>query len=868
MKKFATLISLIFLCMILFSNLEDAIGSWQNEKPYGKTQQKEGEKDYDLSTILVKFKDKVSKKQRNDAAILVRGKFKDKNKDGIDDRYKHIMGGRLALIKLKGEKGKDLASNALRSLQNHPFIEYAEYNYLQYIDLTPNDSLFSDLWGLHNTGQLGGTFDADIDAPEGWDLSTGDPEIVVGVIDTGIDYNHEDLAANIWINPSEVPNNGIDDDGNGYVDDVHGINAITGSGDPMDDHYHGTHCAGTIGAVGNNSIGVAGVAWAAKIIGIKFLNSSGSGTTADAITGINYAVALNNRGVNIRVLSNSWGGGSFSQALKDAISAANDVGILFVAAAGNDSFNNDVYPHYPSSYDLSNILAIASTDRDDNLSSFSNYGAISVDLAAPGSSILSTVPNNGYDTLSGTSMATPHVSGAAALSLSLNDGLTVDQLKNLLMDNGDSINELIGKCVSGNRLNIYNSLDQLPPPSPTFRPSADPITPTINQGQAASYTVGIESILGFEGNVDLSAVSNPEISATITFTPDTGIPSFSSTMEVVTNSSTNPDDYIITITGVDDSITKSTTVTLDVNPEYSETVSYTDSPELLIPDNDSTGITSMINVSDSLQIWEVTCEVNISHTWIGDLIVKLISPDGTETILHNREGGSADNIHKTYFATEFENENSYGSWTLFVSDNAGLDLGSLDSWSLTIIGPPDGAVDRPPTVTITAPNDGASFFVEEEITFMATADDFEDGDISNNIQWTSSKEDNLSSGASITTTLGVGEHTITASVTDSGGNYSEDSIMVTINPILENYPPIAGFEYVEIRGRVTFTDISTDDGTIVSRKWDFGDGHSKTTTALTVKHNYRRSGTYVVTLTVTDDSGETDSTTMNVMVSR
>jgi subtilisin-like proprotein convertase family protein len=639
----------------------------------------------------------------------------------------------------------------------------------------------------------------------------------------------------------------------------------------MDDHYHGTHCAGTIGAVGNNSIGVAGVAWAVKIIGIKFLNSFGSGTTADAITGINYAVALNNRGVNIRVLSNSWGGGSFSQALKDAISAANDVGILFVAAAGNDSFNNDVYPYYPSSYDLSNILTVASTDRNDNLSSFSNYGTISVDLAAPGSAILSTVPNNGYDTLSGTSMATPHVSGAAALSLSLNDGLTVDQLKNLLMDNGNSINELIGKCVSGNRLNIYNSLDQLPPPSPTFRLSADPITQTINQRQKVLYTVNIDSILGFEDEVALNAESNPEISATIKFNPSTGTPrpSFSSIMEVVTDSSTNPDDYIITITGAGDSITKTTNVILDVNPENSETVSYTDSPELSIPDYNSTGITSTINVSDSLQIWEVTCEVNISHTWIGDLIVKLISPDGTETILHNRVGGSLVNIHETYSATEFENENSYGSWTLFVSDNAGVDLGSLDSWSLTIIGPPDGAVDRPPIVAITAPNDRDSFTEGVLVTFNGTADDLQDGDISNNIQWTSSKESNLGSGTSITTTLGVGEHIITASVTDSGGNYSEDYIMVTINPILENYPPNAGFAYVERRGKVTFTDISTDeDGTIVSRKWNFGDGHSKTTTALTVRHNYRRSGTYRVTLTVTDDSGETDSTTMDIIVSR
>ena len=218
MKKLAASIVLSFLCAIFISYAGDATGSTQNEKPAWKIQQKDGEKVYDLSKILVKFKEKVTKKHRNGLASLVGGKFKDKNEDGVDDRYEHILSGRLALIELKGEKGKDLASQALRALQNHPLIEYAEYNYLQHIDLnSPNDPLFYELWGLHNTSQTGGAFDADIDAPEAWGISPGSSEVIVGVIDTGIDYNHEDLAANIWINPGETPGNGLDDDGNGFI---------------------------------------------------------------------------------------------------------------------------------------------------------------------------------------------------------------------------------------------------------------------------------------------------------------------------------------------------------------------------------------------------------------------------------------------------------------------------------------------------------------------------------------------------------------------------------------------------------------------------------------------------------------------------
>jgi subtilisin family serine protease len=772
MKKIVVLIGLSFLCAIFFGYGWDAIGVMENGKPPWMTQHNGGEKAHDLSTVLVKFKEGTTKGQRKDIANLVEGKFKDKNEDGIDDRYHHLVRGHLALIKLKGAKGQDLATRALRTLQNHPFIEYVEYNYLHHIDTTiPNDPSFGDLWGLTK-----------IMAPEAWDTATGSTEVVVGVIDTGIDYDHQDLAANMWTNPDEIAGNGVDDDGNGYVDDIYGINAITETGDPNDDHGHGTHCAGTIGAVGNNGSGVVGVNWKVKLIGMKFLDSGGYGYDADAIECINYAIALKNNGVNNLVLSNSWGGGLYNQGLKDAIEDANSWNILFVAAAGNDGLDTDSYPHYPSSYDSSNILAVASTDSGDKLSYFSNYGSTSLDIGAPGSSILSTTPDNTYSIKSGTSMATPHVSGAAALLLSINDTLEVWELKDYLMSYGDPISALAGKCASGNRLNVYSSLYQVPPPGPTFRLSASPASQTISQGQTASYNIDIESVMNFSGDVYLTANSNPStINDAITFSPNPSNSSSNSTMEVATTTDTAPGDYTITVTGVSGSISKTATITLELKPENVTTVSYTNNTQISIQDNDSSGITSTIDLPDSLSVWNTTCEVHITHTWIGDLILKLISPAGTESILQEREGGSADNIHMTYYPSEFRDEPGQGIWTLFVSDNAGLDVGTLDSWTLTIDGIPYGPINQAPTVTITGPPDGSSFTLGDEITLSGTADDTEDGDISSNIEWHSSVDGYLHAGASFKiSSLSVGNHDITATVTDSGGKRGSYSIIVTV----------------------------------------------------------------------------------------
>jgi len=340
---------------------------------------------------------------------------------------------------------------ALAAAADDPRIEYAEPDYVIHADDIPNDSLFDQQWGMNNQGQTGGTADADIDAPEAWDVG-GEKPLVIAIIDTGVDSLHEDLQANIWTNPGEIPGNGVDDDGNGYIDDIHGWDYVWDDNAPMDDNGHGTHVAGIVAAVGNNGRGIAGLNWSARIMALKFLDASGYGFTSDAVTALEYADRM-----GVKLSNNSWGGQGNSLALREAIDSVGAHGMLFVAAAGNTRANIDALPQYPAAYALDNIITVAATDHNDSLANEetwgSNWGPVGVDLAAPGVEVLSTIPNNKYAKMNGTSMATPHVTGAAALVWSQAPGLSAVQVKLRLLGTVDHLTVLEGKCVSEGRLN-------------------------------------------------------------------------------------------------------------------------------------------------------------------------------------------------------------------------------------------------------------------------------------------------------------------------------------------------------------------------------------------------------------------------------
>ncbi len=320
----------------------------------------------------------------------------------------------------------------------------------------PNDPMFTDQWALNNTGQNGGKKKADIDVLKAWQKTKGSRKVVVAVLDSGVDYTHQDLSVNMWTRPDNIPV--YKDDELGTIPDLHGFSAVNDHRDPMDDNGHGTHCAGVIGAEGDNDEGIAGINWEVEIMPLKFLGAGGFGTTKDAIEAINYAIERKREGVNVRVINASWGSTTYSKALEDVIRAAGDEGILFVAAAGNDGSSNDSRPHYPSSYNLPNVISVAALDRADLMASFSNFGVKSVHVAAPGKDIVSTWLNGEYREASGTSMATPQVAGIAALVLAQDPKMSVQKLRQKLLSSVDLLDTLTGKLENAGRVNASKVL--------------------------------------------------------------------------------------------------------------------------------------------------------------------------------------------------------------------------------------------------------------------------------------------------------------------------------------------------------------------------------------------------------------------------
>ncbi len=414
--------------------------------------------------VLVKFRPNVS--------LADIKKIAAKNNDRVEDEIENVKG----LVSIDDLDNADAKTVAEQYSKMTDSVLYAEPNFQIKLDEPtanyskknlllretdsdenlPNDPMFNDQWALSNSGQTGGKENADVSALKAWMKTKGSEKIVVAVLDTGVDYAHSDLSSNIWFRPDNVPQ--YTDDELGTFNDLRGFNGTDNQADPMDDNGHGTHCAGIIGAEGDNSEGIAGINWKVQIMPLKFLGKGGFGTTKDAIEAINYALDRKRNGVNLRVISASWGSTQYSKALEDVIRAAGEEGVLFIAAAGNDGTNNDNRPHYPSNYDLPNVISVAATDSNDALTSFSNYGIKTVHIAAPGREILSTWLNDQYREASGTSMATPYVSGVAALILANEPTLSVEKLRERLLKSVDKCDALKDKVQSGGRLNAAKAL--------------------------------------------------------------------------------------------------------------------------------------------------------------------------------------------------------------------------------------------------------------------------------------------------------------------------------------------------------------------------------------------------------------------------
>lgn len=415
--------------------------------------------EYVPNEMLVKFKKGTSENARARVVGLLNASIKEHIHTAAMKRFGDDQG--VLLLKIN-----ENALDGISKAKSFGEIEYAEPNWVYYHDATSNDPRFTNgsLWGMYGAStspanQFGSG------AASAWALGkTGSSEVYIGIIDEGYMHTHEDLADNVGVNPGEIAGNGFDDDGNGFVDDVYGWD-FDGNNNTVFDGVgddHGTHVAGTIGGVGGNSKGVAGVVWTVKMLNAKFLGSRG-GTTANAIKAVDYFTGLKSKGINIIATNNSWGGGGFSQTLQDAIGRANIAEILFIAAAGNSTLNCENSSCYPAEYPNSNVISVASITSTGSISSFSNYGNNTVDIGAPGSSIWSTVPVqdkktrlivSGYASYSGTSMATPHVTGAAALYASLNPGATASQIKSAILDKAKATSSLNGKTATGGRLDV------------------------------------------------------------------------------------------------------------------------------------------------------------------------------------------------------------------------------------------------------------------------------------------------------------------------------------------------------------------------------------------------------------------------------
>ncbi len=587
--------------------------------------------------------------------------------------------GKSGLVLLRSRSLNALA--VIGTLRLSGLVSWAEPNYvIQSGDTVPNDPNFQFIWGLRNTGQSvngqGGIAFADIGAAKAWDITVGSPSVAVAVVDTGVDYTHGDLAANVWSAPApyQLTLGGVT-----YTCPAgsHGFNAMALTCDPLDDNTHGTHVSGSIGALGNNLLGVTGVNWKTSIVGFKFLNAFGRGSAADAVNAIEAAIQLKALGVNIRAMNASWGFQTQSTALMQAISDAGAADILFVAAAGNNGQSNDPGSgtgNYPAAYGLPNIIAVAATDNQDKLATFSNYGINSVHVGAPGVDIESLYLNNNYGFLSGTSMATAYVTGAAALLLS-KCTLDTAALKSALMNSVDLIPSLTNKTISGGRINVYRGLVNCGAiPVPDFTIAAAPASVSVLAGNQATTSINVSPLFDFSGTISFSATGLPP-GVTASFSPGSLSSSGNSTLTFTTLPTTVPGVYPINVHAISGNLTNLVTVNLTVaGPDFA-----LGGPATLSIPSGSSGSARI--TLDSLNGFSST--VNLTASGLPPGVTATFAPaslpgSGVSTLTLNTAPTT-----------------SWSSFTITIQGASGTLIHTL-SLSVTVFAPPDFALAATP----------------------------------------------------------------------------------------------------------------------------------------------------------------------------
>lgn len=732
-------------------------------------------------------------------------------------------------VVVKVPKGMSVA-DAMALYQRDPRVEFVTPNRLVHAYLTPNDSSFASAqWNFHNTGQTinghVGTPGADVHGPEAWDIETGTSRtIIVAVLDSGVDYTHPDLAANMWTNPNEIAGNGVDDDGDGIIDDVHGANFVgtgTPTGDPMDDYFHGTHVAGIIGAVTNNSAGVAGTAWNVKIMALKFLDSTGTGSIADAVEGIQYAVA---HGAN--VINNSWGTFTNDPTLASAVTAAKAAGVVLVAAAGNDA--NSSVKNYPAAYP--EVIAVSATNNKDQVQTLS-FGP-HVALGAPGVDILSTTIGGGYITASGTSMASPHVAGAAGLLLAHSSSLTPDQVRSLLVNSVDTPSGWNFNYGDG-RLNIFKALgsigDVTPPTVAISTPTdGSTVNGVIQVSANASDNVTVLKVQFFIDGVMVATM--------------TGTSPYSGNYNTALLSDGSHTIMAKAFDGAGNTATNSVTI----NVANSDTTPPTVSIDTPTAGSTLAGLVPMkVTAADN---------VAVAKVWfMADGVVfstKTTSPY-TETLNTTRVPDGPHTL--TARAFDFSGNSSSVTISVIVSN----------------------ADNTPPTVSLTAPANNAT--VSGQVTVSANASDnigvaslafVLDGKIVTTLS-AAPYTTNLDS-----TQIANGAHTLSAVAADFKGNIASDTIHITVNNIDTTPPTVhitAPTEGATVSGNATLTATATDNLTVIKVEF-FLDGVlvlTDTTSPYTTTFNVLLypEGKHTIIARAVDGAGNASTDTVHVTFS-